>query len=89
MNKVNNLNKSITLNCGYNQGISVLQVAKEFKNQSKKKVEIIKVRKRPGDLGKIIASNTKLNNFIKWKPKFNSLSYMVKSSILWEKKLLK
>jgi len=89
LNKVNNLNKSIILNCGYNQGISVLQVAKEFKNQSKKKVEIIKVRKRPGDLGKIIASNTKLNNFIKWKPKFNSLSYMVKSSILWEKKLLK
>ena len=89
LNKVNNLNKSITLNCGYNQGISVLQVAKEFKNQSKKKVEIIKVRKRPGDLGKIIASNTKLNNFIKWKPKFKSLSYMVKSSILWEQKLLK
>lgn len=89
LNKVNNLNKSIILNCGYNQGISVLQVAKEFKNQSKKKVEIIKVRKRPGDLGKIIASNTKLNNFIKWKPKFNSLSYMVKSSILWEQKLLK
>jgi len=89
LNKVNNLNKSIILNCGYNQGISVLQVAKEFKNQSKKKVEIIKVRKRLGDLGKIIASNTKLTNFIKWKPKFNSLSYMVKSSILWEKKLLK
>ena len=89
LNKVNNLNKSVILNCGYNQGISVLQVAKEFKNQSKKKVKIIKVRKRPGDLGKIIASNTKLNNFIKWKPKFKSLSYMVKSSILWEQKLLK
>ena len=89
LKKVNNLNKSVILNCGYNQGISVLQVAKEFKNQSKKKVKIIKVRKRPGDLGKIIASNTKLNNFIKWKPKFKSLSYMVKSSILWEQKLLK
>ena len=89
LNKVNNLNKSVILNCGYNQGISVLQVAKEFKNQSKEKVEIIKVRKRPGDLSKIIASNTKLNNFIKWKPKFKSLSYMVKSSILWEQKLLK
>ena len=89
LNKVNNLNKSVILNCGYNQGISVLQVAKEFKNQSKEKVEIIKVRKRPGDLSKIIASNTKLNNFIKWKPKFKSLSNMVKSSILWEQKLLK
>jgi len=89
LNKVNNLNKSVILNCGYDQGISVLQVAKEFKNQSKKKVKIVKVRKRPGDLSKIIASNTKLKNFIKWKPKFKSLSYMVKSSILWEQKLLK
>ena len=40
LNKVNNLNKSVILNCGYNQGISVLQVAKEFKNQSKKKVKL-------------------------------------------------
>jgi len=89
LNEVNALNKSVILNCGYNKGISVLQVANEFKKQAKKKVEILKVSKRPGDLGKIIASNIKLKNFIKWKPKFKSLSYMVKSSILWEQKLLK
>ena len=35
---------------------------------------------------KIIASNKKLIRFIKWKPKFNNLSKIVKSCIKWEKK---
>ena len=85
--KIDKLKKSVILNCGYNQGISVLQVAKEFSKQARKKVKILKAKNRPGDLSKIIASNAKLNKFIKWKPKFKRLSYMVKSSIMWEKKL--
>ena len=39
------------------------------------------------DLIKIIASNNNLNKFIKWKPKFNNLSKIVKSCIAWEKKI--
>ena len=35
----------------------------------------------------IIADNNKIQNFIKWKPKKNSLSYIVKSCIKWEKKI--
>ena len=41
--------------------------------------------KRKGDLEKIISSNRKLNRFIKWKPKFNKLKIMVRSSLAWEK----
>ena len=44
--------------------------------------------KRKGDLVKVIASNRNLIKFIKWKPKFNSLKIMVKSSIKWEKDFL-
>ena len=75
------------LNCGYNQGISVKQVANEFKKHTNKKVKIIEVKKRSGDLGKIIASNARLLKFISWRPKYKKLSLMVKSSIKWEKKL--
>jgi len=87
LNKIGNSNKSVVLNCGYNQGISVKQVANEFKKQSNKNVKIVEVKKRPGDLGKIIASNNRLNKFINWKPKYKKLSFMVKSSIIWEKKI--
>ncbi len=86
LEKINKLNNSKTLNCGYNKGISVLEVAKAFKKQTSKNVEIFVSKRRKGDLVKIIASNNKLKNFIKWKPKFNNLNTIVKSCINWEKR---
>ncbi len=86
LEKINKLNNSKTLNCGYNKGISVLEVAKMFKKQTSKKVEIFVSKRRKGDLVKIIASNNKIKKFIKWKPKFNNLNTIVKSCINWEKR---
>ena len=86
LEKINNLNNSKILNCGYNKGISVLEVAKAFKKQTSKKVEILVSKRRKGDLVKIIAANNKLKKFIKWKPKFNNLNTIVKSCISWEKR---
>ena len=85
LEKINKFNTSKIFNCGYNKGTSVLEVANEFKKQVSKKVNILKTSKRKNDLIKIIASNKKLVKFIKWKPKFNSLSKIVKSCIKWEK----
>ena len=87
LEKINKLNISKTLNCGYNKGSSVLEVAKEFKKQSLKKVEIIHSKRRKNDLIKIIASNKRLKKFIKWRPKYNNLSKIVKSCINWEEKI--
>ena len=84
--KINLSKKSKILNCGYNRGISVLEVAKEFNKQASKKVKIVITKRRKGDLVKIIASNKQLKKFIKWKPKFNNLSKIVKSCIKWERK---
>ena len=84
--KINNLNNSKILNCGYNKGISVFEVAKAFKKQTSKKVEILVLKRRKGDLVKIIAANNKLKKFIKWKPRFNNLNTIVKSCINWEKR---
>ncbi len=89
LEKINKLKISKILNCGYNKGISVLQVAKEFKRQSSKEVNIIETKRRSNDLVKIIASNNNLKKFINWKPKFNNLGKIVKSCIVWEKKLNK
>ena len=41
LEKINNLNNSKILNCGYNKGISVLEVANSFKKQTRKKVKIL------------------------------------------------
>ncbi len=86
LEKINKLNNSKILNCGYNRGVSVLEVAEAFKKQTSKKVEILVSKRRKGDLVKIIASNNRLKKFIKWKPKFNNLNTIVKSCINWEKR---
>ncbi len=86
LEKIHKLKISKILNCGYNKGVSVLEVAKAFQKQTSKKVEILFSKKRKGDLVKIIASNNKLKKFINWKPKFNNLNIIVKSCINWEKR---
>ena len=75
------------LNCGYSKGISVKQVAKKFLKFSKRNAKIIEAPRRRGDLAQIIAITKNLRNFIKWRPKFNKLDVMVKSSLKWEKNL--
>tara|TARA_B100001250_G_scaffold401587_1_gene413636 strand:- start:200 stop:1171 length:972 start_codon:yes stop_codon:yes gene_type:complete len=86
LEKINKINKSKILNCGYGRGVSVKQVAKEFKKYANSNLKIKEMPKRKGDLAKIIALNKNLNKFIRWRAKFNKLEIMVKSSLKWEKK---
>ena len=53
---------------------------------NKKKFEIKIKGRRKGDMQEIIADNSKIKKFIKWKPKKNSLNKIVKSCIKWELK---
>ena len=86
LSKINNIGKSRILNCGYNKGISVSEVIYEFKKYASKNLKIIKLPKRSGDMVKITANNKNLYKFIKWKPKYDKLNLMVKSSVRWENK---
>jgi len=78
---------STTLNCGYGKGISVKDAIEEFKKYANKNLQIIKFPIRKGDMVKVISDNSKLKKFIKWRPKFNNISKIVKSCIIWEKKI--
>jgi len=89
LNKIKKLKKSVILNCGYGVGASVRQVVDEFIKYSKKEANVIILKKRPADIVSSIANNYKLKKFIKWKPKFNNLSLIVKNCLKWEKKLQK
>ena len=85
--KIDKTKKSITINCGYGIGRSVLDVVKTFVRCSKKNIKIVVKKRRKADLSQIIADNSKLKKYLNWKPKFNNLTLMVKSSIKWEKKI--
>ena len=87
LEKINSSRKSITLNCGYGKGISVLEVVKKLKKIQKKKIIINFKKPRLGDIGKVYSDTSKLKKFVNWKPKYNNLELMLKSAIKWEKKL--
>ena len=87
LNIFKKIKKSIILNVGYGLGTTVLEVVKAFEKHSKKKIKINFLPRRKADLKQIIADNSKLKKFLNWKPKYNKLSIMVKSSIKWGKKI--
>ena len=86
LKKIDKLNVSKILNCGYGQGISVNNVINEFKKYANNNLKIFKFPKRNGDMVKVISDNYKIKKFINWRPKYNNLDKIVKSCILWEKK---
>ena len=85
LKKISKTNQSKIINCGYAKGISVNEAIEEFKKYTNKKLKILKLHKRQGDMVKITANNNILKKFINWKPKYNKLSTIVKSCINWEK----
>ena len=89
LKKFKHIKKSLELNCSYGKGYSVLDIVKSFEKLAKRKINLIYKERRNGDTEKVIASNKKLNQFIKWKPKYNKLDSMVSTTFLWNKYLNK
>tara|TARA_B100000963_G_C22614491_1_gene666604 strand:+ start:256 stop:1227 length:972 start_codon:yes stop_codon:yes gene_type:complete len=87
LQKINSTKTSKIINCGYSKGISVNEVVQEFKKHTSKNLKILKLPRRKGDMFKIMSDNKYLLKIIKWKPKFNKLKIMVKSSLSWENRL--
>ena len=80
---INNNSKSITINCGYGKGYSVLDIVKIFK-KIKKNLTINITAKRKGDVESVYADTQKLKKILKIKMQYNNISKILKSSIKWE-----
>ena len=84
---INTKSKSLTLNCGYGKGYSVLEVVNIFK----KKNSLLRINykdRRPGDVDMVYADIKKIKKILKWKPKYNDINKIISSSIKWEKSKL-
>jgi len=80
---INTRSKSLTLNCGYGKGYSVLDIIKILKKIKKKLIINYKPR-RSGDIAQVYAYTKKFQKILKWKPKFNNIKKIIKSAIKWE-----
>ena len=74
-------------NCGYGIGYSILDVVNEMKIISGKKLNYIFGPPRSGDAGISVANADKFKKEFDWRPKYNNLKIILKSSLEWDKKL--
>lgn len=79
--------KSQVLNCGYGHGFSVKEVLNTVESVTGEKLEVDIGSRRDGDAITLISKAQKIKNILGWTPKYDDLSYIVKSAIEWEKKL--
>ena len=80
---INSKPKSLTLNCGYGKGYSVLDIVKILKKK-KNNLRINFQPRRNGDIAQIYADTKKFKTILKWKPKYNDINKIIKSAIKWE-----
>ncbi len=76
-------------NCGYGYGFSVKEILQKFNLISKKKIRYKVGKRRDSDIVVSIANPNKLKKIIKWKPKYDNLTHVLKSSLNWYKKSVK
>ena len=72
-------------NCGYGNGFSVNQILKKFNRLLNKKINFKIGKRRTSDIVISIANSDKLIRETNWRPKYNNLTYILKSSLSWYK----
>ena len=81
-------NESQTLNCGYGQGYSVRQVINKVKEISGVDFPIIEAESRHGDPACVTTCVDKIRQLIGWKPQYNDLSEIIRTTLSWKQKLI-
>jgi UDP-glucose 4-epimerase len=80
---------SLTLNCGYGHGFSVLDVVDTVKRVSGVDFKVEIAPRREGDPARIVADSQKARAALRWQPRFDELSTIVAHALAWERKLMK
>ncbi len=80
---------SLTLNCGYGHGFSVLEVIDAIKRVSGVDFKVDIAPRRPGDPAQIVAHSERVRGTLGWQPRYDDLSTIVRDALDWERKLVK
>jgi UDP-glucose 4-epimerase len=80
---------SVTLNCGYGRGFSVLEVIETVKRLSGGvDFKVAFAGRRAGDPAQIVAASDRARSLLKWQRHFDDLQTIVCDALAWERKLL-
>jgi UDP-glucose 4-epimerase len=79
---------SVTLNCGYGRGFSVLEVIETVKKVSGATFAVGHAARRPGDPERIVAATDRAREILRWRPQFDDLGTIVAHALAWERRLI-
>lgn len=78
---------SLTLNCGYGRGYSVLEVIEVVKRLSGRDFEVRLCPRRAGDPARIVAEGALIRERLGWQPRHDDLDAIVAQALAWEERL--
>ena len=78
---------SLTMNCGYGRGFSVLEVLDAVDRVTNQTIERIMGPRRAGDPGELVSDNSAILATLPWQPQHADLDEIVGHALQWERKL--
>jgi UDP-glucose 4-epimerase len=80
--------QSITLNCGYGRGYSVLETIEAVRRASMRNFAVQYAPRRPGDIMTMVADTRRIRSTLDWKPRYDDLATIASHALAWEEKLV-
>lgn len=80
---------STVLNVGYGHGYSVREVLQSVERVSGERLKVIEEPRRAGDPPALVARADRIRQDLGWKPRLDDLDTIVRTSLAWEKRLLR
>ena len=80
--------ENLVMNCGYGNGLSVLEVLDAVDKANGKPVSRLSEGRRAGDPPMLVAANARLLETLDWHPAYNDIDRIVGDALAWERKLL-
>ena len=79
--------RSLTMNCGYGRGFSVMEVLDAVDRVTNRTIERKMEPRRAGDPGQLISDPSRLRATLPWEPQHADLDTIVAHALAWERKL--
>jgi UDP-glucose 4-epimerase len=80
---------SVTLNCGYGRGYSVLETIEAVRRISGRNFAVQYAARRPGDIMTMVADTSRMHSLLDWTPQYDDLDTIATHALAWEEKLLR
>ena len=79
--------RSLTMNCGYGRGFSVLEVLDAVDRVTNRTIQRVMEPRRAGDPDSLISDNRLIKATLPWRPRHADLDTIIGHAIAWERKL--